>query len=536
MKKILSLFLTLAVMVSVFTACGPSQTSEGAEVTYTGITLSDNGVLVGGDEAATDPSSAVYVSSDIVFYLEGQGAEYGEGESGEEHPQSEADKHTVINITKPGNYMISGSISHGQIAVNLGDDAKKNPDAVVNITLNNADITCTVAPAIICYSAYECGSDDTDTATKDVDISAAGFNITIADGSINNINGSHVARIYKPGTTDKLHKYDAAIESLVSLNINGDDGVLNLVADNEGIETKLHMTINGGEININSADDALNAGEDYVSVITINDGKILANSNNGAEGDGIDSNGWLVINGGYVSAFGNSHSQDSGLDSDNGIHINGGTVFATGNMYDEISSESTQNSVVFSFAQPVSPDKYILLRSSRGMDATAFNGTASGSVMVYSSPLLTEDDYTLYTAQSVTGEGVNGIYSDITEVVDEKQLAHSGGNAMGLGKGGAMMAKPDDKGFTDGDRPQIPDRGEMPEDMREFTPPQDFKDKMPQWDITPDENGRPIGFGGEGGFDFKNNPQYSFGTATETVFAIKSGNNMFSGIAEYASE
>ncbi|MBR5805612.1 MAG: carbohydrate-binding domain-containing protein, partial [Oscillospiraceae bacterium] len=375
MKKLVSILLSAAVILTLFTACGPAQSSEGAEGMYTGITLSDNGVLVGGTPASTDENNAVYVSDDIVFYLEGQGAEYGEGEKDEEHSQSEADKHTVINITKPGNYTITGKISNGQIAVNLGDNAKKDSDAVVNITLNNAEITCTVAPAIICYSAYECGSDDVKTATKDVNTENAGFNITLAEDSYNIIKGSHVAKIYKPGTEDKLHKYDAAIESLVSMNINSENGFLTVISDNEGIETKMHMTVNGGTLDIKSADDALNAGEDGVSVITVNNGTVWADSNKGVEGDGIDSNGWLVINGGTVYSFGNSDSMDSGLDSDMGIYINGGTVLATGNMYDEISKDSTQNFAVFNFAQPIY-DKSVILKSLSDNSLTLLRGTA----------------------------------------------------------------------------------------------------------------------------------------------------------------
>ena len=107
MKKLISIVLPLAVLASVFTACAPQQWSEGTEAEFTGITLSDDGVFVGGEPASIDPSSAVYVSNDIVFCLEGQGADYGEGEADEQHSQAEADKHTVINITQPGNNSFS---------------------------------------------------------------------------------------------------------------------------------------------------------------------------------------------------------------------------------------------------------------------------------------------------------------------------------------------------------------------------------------------------------------------------------------------
>ena len=228
-----------------------------------------------------------------------------------------------------------------------------------------ADITCTVAPAIVVYNGYECGSDNTDTATRDVDTSFAGFNLILADGSENTVNGSHVAKIYKEGTTQeevdsqeakKQWKFDGAIDSLISFNISGEaqaDGKLTVNGDNEGISSALHMTINGGEITIRSADDAINTSEDGVSVLTINDGRIDCNAGGGKEGDGIDSNGWIVQNGGYVTSWANPDSQDSGVDSDFGIYINGGTLLAGGNMYDEVSGDSDQPFLVLGFEKNV---------------------------------------------------------------------------------------------------------------------------------------------------------------------------------------
>lgn len=126
--------------------------------------------------------------------------------------------------------------------------------------LDNADITCTVASGIVVYNAYECGSDDTETATKDVDTTNAGVHIILADDSENTVNGSHVAKIYKEGTTQedvdagnakKQWKFDAAIDSLVSIAFDAEEegtGTLAVNSDNEGIETSLHLTINGGTV------------------------------------------------------------------------------------------------------------------------------------------------------------------------------------------------------------------------------------------------------------------------------------------------
>ena len=391
------------------------------------ITLSDEQILVDGVPAGTDPKTAVYTANDIVYYEAGHDFTYGEGEPSDEHTADEAAAHTVVHITQPGAYSLSGKLSRGQIAIDLGDDAKKDPNAVVTLILNGVDITCEVAPAVIFYNVYECGSDDADTATKDVDTSAAGANVIIADGTENTVHGSHVARIYKPGTVElnaagtavedakKLHKYDAAFYSRKTMNVNGGElgtGVLNIHADNEGLDSELHLTINGGHINIFSGNDGINTNEDGVSVTTINGGmlKILVTGETG-EGDGIDSNGWLVINGGTVTAAACSFSGDAGIDSDMGIHINGGTVIATGSMLDHIENGG-QTYVVFSFSQKQDGMKTVCLKNEAGEAILEHIPENNFTIMVFTSPELVEGTYPLWSdgvQQAGAAGGVAGV-------------------------------------------------------------------------------------------------------------------------------
>ena len=136
-----------------------------------------------GAAISDDETAAVYAAQDIVYYEEGQGVAYGAGTDADAHSQEEADAHTVVHITQPGTYTLSGTLSAGQIAVDLGDGAEEDPEAVVTIVLDGVDITCTVASAIIFYRVYECGSADMETATQTVDTSAAGANVVIADGT-----------------------------------------------------------------------------------------------------------------------------------------------------------------------------------------------------------------------------------------------------------------------------------------------------------------------------------------------------------------
>lgn len=468
------------------------------------ITLSDDGILVDGEAISTDSESAVYAGADIVYYKEGQDSTYGAGNEDDGHSEEEAAEHTVVTITKAGTYRVSGTLSKGQIAIDLGEDSRDDESAVVNLILDNADITCTVASGIVVYNAYECGSDDTETATKDVDTTNAGVHIILADDSENTVNGSHVAKIYKEGTTQedvdagnakKQWKFDAAIDSLVSIAFDAEEegtGTLAVNSDNEGIETSRHLTINGGTITINSNDDAINANEDGVSVITINGGVLTCNAGGGKEGDGIDSNGWIVINDGVVVSAANATSQDSGVDSDNGIYINGGTVLASGNMYDEVSEDSEQAFVALSFADSVEAGQMFALKNADGEIVTVFSAANDFQTLVYSSSELTDGDYTLYEISSAEGVAVSGLYTEVTSVSDEVQLQGSKGaggfGRMGVAPNGERPEMPDGEApsMSDGEAPEKPDgeasskpEGEAPEGQNGERPdmPEDISEE-----------------------------------------------------------
>lgn len=451
---------------------GTLASENGNDTGETVIMLSDDGVKVNDEAAPEEEGDAVYLSHDIIYYEEREtydsGNPYGEGDADDRHSESEADAHTVVNITQPGVYRITGTLSQGQIAVDLGEEAKTDPEAVVTLILENADITCTVAPAVIFYNTYECdtkwveydeGTAPDYEAKAEQDTSQAGANVIIADGSVNNINGSYVARIYEDnGEEKKKHKYDGAFYSKMSMNVDGEengDGVLNIVAENEGLDSELHLTINGGKVNIQSQDDGINTNEDGVSVTTINGGAVHITAGLGKEGDGIDSNGYLVINGGTVIAIANPAS-DSGLDSDNGSYINGGTVVATGSAMDWPESDSAQVTINLQFSQMQAADEALIVTDTEGTvlfaydpdkDETTGKNNRDYQGAVISSPSFeTGEDYHIYAGGDVIGEETDGLYNadSVTGMDGGVQQEYSGsdiGRAGGPGGFGGQRSE-----------------------------------------------------------------------------------------------
>ncbi len=493
--------LVVCVLVVVLLLSGCSAPKE-AKTDGVQINLSDDKITVDGKEITNNNAETVYSANDIVFYLEAQDFKYGEGTKEDEHSQKEADSHTVVHITKPGRYILSGKLSAGQIAVDLGEGAEGNPESVVTLVLNGVDITCTVAPAVIFYNVYECGVADEETATKDVDTKNAGANVIIADGTENNINGSYVAKIYKSyelnddGTevvdSKKLHKYDAAFYSKKTMNVNGGDvgdGILNIKAENEGLDSELHLTINGGVINITSGNDGINTNEDNVSVTTINGGtlNILCDGKTG-EGDGIDSNGWLVINGGTVTAQACATSGDAGIDSDKGIYINSGTIIASGNMLDRIAG-GEQTYAVFNFACRQNGGNTYTLKNTDGKIVGEYSPTNDFTYLLVAGNELVAGDYTFCQGD--------------TQLSASSISAKQGG--LHQGKKTDMPNGEQTEDFTppeiqngeqpQGERPQMPngERPETPEKPEGFTPPEMQNGETPALpdvaeNITPPDN------------------------------------------------
>ena len=262
---------------------------------------------------------------------------------------------TNINISKGGEYNITGEFENSIIV--------DSTDKVI-LNLNNVTIDSKITAAIANKNSGE-------------------LVINLVENTTNILkdNGSS--------------EYDGCIYSEGNLIIEG-SGILKVYGnqeEGEGIATETKdITINGGEIYIESADDGLNAGGDG-GTITINDGNVFIK----ASGDGIDSNKNLIINGGKVYTIGSSVGGDAGIDTDGGFEINGGEVIALGSdMLQKPDETSKQKYVSFTLNSKISTGSNISLKDSNEKEIIAFEVKEDFKTLIISNGDLSNETYYLF--------------------------------------------------------------------------------------------------------------------------------------------
>ena len=202
----------------------------------------------------------------------------------------------------------------------------------------------------------------------------------------------------------KARKTDGAFYSYVSMNVTGGaegSGVLNITSTFEGLDTELHLTVNGGSLHI------------------------LAGL--GSEGDGIDSNGYVVINGGTVVALGASMDWAESDGSEN----------------------AGQAAVNLSFSQRQSADEAIVITDTDGKVVFAYDPdkdkVAGGNARWYSGAILSAPgltvggEYYIYVGGDVEGEEVAGVYDPDSVTgftTDAKRQCWTGTGTLGGFGGG----------------------------------------------------------------------------------------------------
>lgn len=293
-------------------------------------------------------------------------------------------------------------------------------DGVVTIETNGAGATYTNESGVIDSYTASCIKVD-----GNLEILAGTFNLTStgiggkgisADGTltIGNSGGANDDlelnvttsgnRFYVSGSGQNAdYANPKAVKSEGNLTV--ESGTLNISCTQsqeggEGLESKTILTINGGLIEIETFDDAINAS----NAIVINGGTTYAHARGN---DGIDSNGTLTINGGFTIANG-ARMPEAGFDCDNNtFKITGGILIGTGGgTSNPTTSVTTQHVVKFN----TTASNHIRIATSSGTEILAFKvpaytsgGGQNSVVFLFSDEDLANGNYTLQRGGSISG-------------------------------------------------------------------------------------------------------------------------------------
>lgn len=191
---------------------------------------------------------------------------------------------SIVTIDAAGGYTLSGTLTDGEVVVDVGDDEE------VQLYLNNVEIANSSGSAIYVQNAEK-------------------VIITLLNGTNNVISdGNNYTDLDEDGEPD------AAIFAHDDLTING-SGSLTIYANySDGIESRDDLKIAGGNISITAVDIGLfgnNSFEIETATLVISAG-----------GDTIHSDGDILIESGTLTLI----SGDDAMHADGTLTINDGTI------------------------------------------------------------------------------------------------------------------------------------------------------------------------------------------------------------------
>ena len=286
-----ALALILALMLTL-TSCGSNAQAE---------------TLSAGSASATEAAADNAVSKSEMFTERDLSGEYDESEaetitlSGSSAKTSASSGVTVdgskVTITSEGTYIVSGTLSDGQIIVEADDAAK------VQIVLRDASITSSDSAAIYVKSA-----------DKVFVTTAKGTDNTLANG------GSF--------TADGDTNIDGAVFAKDDITFNGSGSLTITSPAGHGVVGKDDVKFGGGTYTITAAkhgvqaNDSVRLAESDITITSGNDKDGIHVSDDADEEEGTESDSFFYIADGSL----NITSGDDGIHADASVIIEGGTI------------------------------------------------------------------------------------------------------------------------------------------------------------------------------------------------------------------
>ncbi|MBX2920976.1 MAG: carbohydrate-binding domain-containing protein [Chitinophagaceae bacterium] len=285
-----------------------------------------------------------------------------------------------------GSLSVKGNYKHGICS-----------DDYVRIRNGNIQVTGAVSDGIHANDAFIADGGS-------VTITAGSDGIDVEEGFVIINDGTFTLNTADDGIVASYEEADESITPYVTIN----GGIINIkTTEGEGIESKSVLTINDGDITLQTLDDGLNASD----AIYINGGTVYAYATGN---DAIDSNGIITITGGKVIAIG-ARQPEAGFDCDaRTFKITGGLVIGTGGATSSpTASVSTMYSLIMGGGNA---NQIIHIEDAEGNEIVTFLSPTTYSTMLFaSSKLQANTAYNIYTGGSVSsGSEWQGLYTSGT--------------------------------------------------------------------------------------------------------------------------
>lgn len=496
-------FVTLALASAVTLSACSSDSDEASDdetaTESTAVAITDVSNLE--DATHYSESDADFEEADVTeIALDGDTAS-ASGANSDGVAVEEADGEAVITVTGGGTYRFSGELSgHVVITADSEEDVQvilngatitSDTDAAVSITeadeatvivadgtentltdgstrdedvddvanaalYSKADLTITGTGQLTVDGTYEDGIHSKDGLVitgPNVTVEAADDGIigkdylVLVDGTVDvtavdtgfgsdNEDDADQGWLSILGGSVTVDTGDDAIKAENALAIA--DGTVVVTASEEAIEAA-NIEILGGDIDLTSADDAINASGGYGTessdtaddpqgdmggqppqgggmdeagdqTITISGGTIVMD----AEGDGLDSNGSITMTGGDVTVNGPVNGGNGAIDFAGTFDISGGTLLAIGSsgMAEAPDTDSDQASLSITLSETVNSGATLAVADADGNIVTTFTTIKDIQSVVFSSADVTSGtEYTVYQIE----EGATDV-SDGTEL------------------------------------------------------------------------------------------------------------------------
>ena len=370
-NKPLTQMLALTGTLALLTACSTeaSTTTASSDVSTTEATVESTLI---SDSSYSESNSTAITFSDQTITVDGSGA---------------AADGSILTITQPGTYILSGTLSEGQVRVETVDEAD------VQIVLDGATITNSTGAAIYVKSA--------NSAT-----------ITLAEGTTNTLSDGEIYTF-----EDSEDEPDATLFSKSDLILNG-TGTLVIDANYaHAIKGKDDVTIAEGTYDITSVGDAIKGRDSlFISsgtftIVAGADG--LQSTNEEEEGKGI-----LTIESGTFTIT----AAADGIQAATNLQILGGdfTITTGGGS----ANSSTTSEAWGTWGAPTEEAATTTTEettSAKGLKATGSLAISGGTFVLDTSDdaLHTNDTIQITGGDFTIASGDDGIHADNTVTIDD---------------------------------------------------------------------------------------------------------------------